>query len=96
MLRDELLAVCRESGGTVHEVVQGLIDALMISVIVIAPTVDDAERDIGNITECMRTNIRKSYGEYHDMAAAQRGPRPVGPCQKNSPAATPGRPPHHP
>jgi hypothetical protein len=74
-LRDELLDVCRESGATVHEVVQAIIDALMISIIVVAPTVDDAERDITNIAECMRTNIRKSYGEFHDMAAAQRGPR---------------------
>jgi hypothetical protein len=55
--------------------VQAIIDALMISIIVVAPTVDDAERDITNIAECMRTNIRKSYGEFHDMAAAQRAPR---------------------
>jgi hypothetical protein len=74
-LRDELLEACRESGGTVHEVVQAIVDTLMMSIFIAAPTVDDAERDIRNITQTMRDNVRKSYGEFHNMAEAQRVPR---------------------
>jgi hypothetical protein len=74
-LRDELLQACRASGGTVHAVVQAIVDTLMVSIIAVAPNVDAAEADIRNITQCMRENIRKSYAEFHDMAAAQRGTR---------------------
>jgi hypothetical protein len=74
-LRDELLQACRASGGTVHAVVQAIVDTLMVWIIAVAPNVDAAEADIRNITQCMRENIRKSYAEFHDMAAAQRGTR---------------------
>jgi hypothetical protein len=56
---ERLLAECRAADTTVHEVAQGLLDALMLVIIQAAPDMASAERDIGNITECMRDNIRR-------------------------------------
>ena len=67
-LRDELLNLCRESGASVPEVAQALIDTLTFTLLLASPSVDDAERDVRNIAESMCANIRKSY----DMAASQR------------------------
>ena len=72
MLRDELISACQSANCTAHQTVQALVDVLMTAIIAIAPTVDDAERDVTNITEAMRSNIRRAYFEYHDMAASQR------------------------
>ena len=41
-LRNELLDVCRENGGTINDVAQALVDALMIVLIAAAPDVDAA------------------------------------------------------
>ena len=66
-----MISSCRRSGASVHDVVQASIDLLLFTVIRAAPTVDDAERDIGRIAQCMRDNIRRSYVEFHTMVEAQ-------------------------
>jgi hypothetical protein len=74
-LRDELLETCRASGADARGTLQAAIDLIMLAVCLGAPTIDDAERDITKISECMRANIRRAYSELHDLLEAQRSPR---------------------
>jgi hypothetical protein len=71
-LRDDLLEVCRASGADVNEVAQALVDALQITLIVVGPDADAAERNIRNIATDMLDQIHKSYAEYHAMVEARR------------------------
>jgi hypothetical protein len=75
LLREELLDTCSASGAGVNEVAQALVDALMITLIVVGPDVDAAELNLHRICDDMRANIRQSFAEWYAMAEARRVPR---------------------
>jgi hypothetical protein len=74
-LRDQLIDTFRASGANVNEVAQALVDVLMVTIIAAAPDADAAERNLRHVCDDMYANIRRSYEEWHAMAAARRMPR---------------------
>jgi hypothetical protein len=72
-----LLETCRASGADTNQVVQAIVDALMITLIIVGPDSDTAARNIRNIANDMLNQVHKSYDEYHAMVAAQRNTLPT-------------------
>jgi hypothetical protein len=70
--RDELLEVCRAFGADVNEVAQALVAALQITLIMVGPDDDSAERNIRRIADDMLNQIHQSYREFHEMAESRR------------------------
>lgn len=69
-LREQILDVCNAANPDMNVLVQTLVDVLMVTLIAVGPDADAAERNLRRITQDMLGNIRRAYGEYHDMREA--------------------------
>ncbi len=58
-----------------HATTQVLVDVIMFTIVMAAPSEDAAQRDIDNITQVMRDRIREAYREHHAMVEARQSTR---------------------
>ena len=74
-LSEQLLTLCHASGVDVNHIVQAAVNVIMVSLIVVGPDAESAERNLRSITADMLADIHRSYAEYHAMVEAQQATR---------------------
>jgi hypothetical protein len=70
VLLQQLLDTCNESRADVNQIVEALMNAMLLAVITVSPDADAAERNIINIANDMRAQIRQKFAEFQ-MAEAR-------------------------